>query len=181
VNPLDWGILGVGLLTFIFSFFDYYSASISASYAKFSGGISESAGAWHFSHASFIAWFAMAFTVLGAASVALAVFGGRVQGVRAPRLLGLALSAAGSLLFIIAIFAHPKFVSASHGGFTEHFGHGFSFWVSLVFSLVITVLSLMRVQQEGQALPGRLGDLPNIGARWPDPSRGTGEQPPSVP
>jgi hypothetical protein len=169
VNPLDWGVLGLGALTLIFSFFSYYSASVSvsSSYGGFSGGYSGSASAWHFSDGAFVAWFAMALTVVGAASTGLAVFGQRVQGVGDPRLLGLALSAAGALLFVIAIFAHPKFYSGSQDGFSAHFGHGFSFWLSLIFSLAIVVLSLMRVQQSGQQLPGALGNLPNIGAYGP--------------
>ncbi|HEU5007348.1 MAG TPA: hypothetical protein VFT67_10265 [Jatrophihabitantaceae bacterium] len=167
VNPLDWAILGLGGLTLIFSFFSYYSASVSTSFGGFSGGYSGSASAWHFSDGAFVAWFAMALTVLGAAAVALAIFGQQVQAVGNPRLLGLALSAAGALLFIIAIFAHPKFYSGSEGGFSAHFGHGFSFWLSLVFSLAIMVLSLMRVQQSGQQLPGALGSLPNLGAYGP--------------
>jgi hypothetical protein len=77
---------------------------------------------------------------------------------------------------IIAIFAHPKFYNGSVDGFSAHFGHGFSFWVSLVFSLAILVLSLMRVQQSGQQLPGALGNLPNLGAYGPG-----GTQPPASP
>lgn len=167
VNPLDWGILGLGGLTLIFSFFSYYSASVSTSFGGFSGGYSGSASAWHFSDGAFVAWFAMVLTVLGAAAAAFAVFGQPVQAVGNPRLLGLVLSAAGALLFIIAIFAHPKFYSGSVDGFSAHFGHGFSFWLSLVFSLAILVLALMRVQQSGQQLPGALGNLPNIGAYGP--------------
>src|SRR5690348_14070625 len=31
VNPLDWGILGAGLLAFIFSFIDFYTAGVDLS------------------------------------------------------------------------------------------------------------------------------------------------------
>jgi hypothetical protein len=178
VNPLDWAIAGLGALTLIFSFFSYYSASVSTSFGGFSGGYSGSASAWHFSDGAFVAWFAMALTVLGAAATALAVFGQQIQAVGNPRLLGLALAAAGALLFIIAIFAHPKFYNGSVDGFSAHFGHGFSFWLSLVFSLAILVLSLMRVQQQGGQLPGALGNLPNIGAYGPGGHNQPGQTPP---
>jgi hypothetical protein len=153
VNPLDWAILGLGALLLIFSFFSYYSLD--------AGFYSDSAGAWHFSHGSFIAWFAMVFSVLGCAAVALELFAPQARLPQPNRVLGVGLLGLGSVLYILAIFVHPKF-------FDEHgvsFGHGFSFWLSLIMALAATVLSVMRVQQTGGKLPGALGNLPNIGGQ----------------
>src|SRR4051812_8211523 len=75
VNPLDWAILGVGFLVFIFSFINFYSgATITCGgrSADVSGG---SASAWNdVFGGGFFSWFAMLFGVAGAVFVALALF-----------------------------------------------------------------------------------------------------------
>jgi len=171
VNPLDWAILGLGLLTFIFSFFGYYTASVSV------GGFSSSssAGAWHASGGAFVAWLGMALAVIGAAVLALALFAPQVRLPIESRIASLGLFTVGSLLMILAIFVHPKFYDG--GGLS--FGHGFSFWLSLIMILAATVLSLMRVQQTGGQLPGALNNLPNIGGRGPQ--SGPPQAPPPPP
>ena len=58
VNNLDWGILGIGALVFIFSFVDYYTFSES--------GFSVSENTWH----GFFGWFAMLCAVAGSVIVA---------------------------------------------------------------------------------------------------------------
>jgi hypothetical protein len=155
VNPLDWAILGLGALILIFSFFSYYTLS--------AGPISDSTGAWHFSHGSFIAWFAMVFAVAGAVVLALELIAPEVKLPRPSRDVSAGLLGIGSVLYILAIFIHPKFFD--EGGFS--FGHGFSFWLSLIMSLAATVLAVMRLQQTGGTLPGPLANLPNIGQRGP--------------
>ena len=57
VNPLDWAILAVGLLAFIFSFISYYVGRLSTSGScfGFSGGSTGSESAWH----GFFGWFAV--------------------------------------------------------------------------------------------------------------------------
>src|SRR5579875_4016049 len=55
VNPLDWGILGCGVLAFIFSFVSYYTY----------GPFSESA--WH----GFFGWFATLVALAGSVVIAL--------------------------------------------------------------------------------------------------------------
>ena len=71
VNPLDWGILAAGLLALIFSFFDWYTVTVSG------GGFSASGGesAWH----GFFGWFAVLLAVIGAAVVAVALFAPHVS------------------------------------------------------------------------------------------------------
>jgi hypothetical protein len=149
VNNLDWGILGIGAVLFIFSFFQYYSWDY--------GPVSYSYGAWHTAGGTWLAWLAMAIGVIAAAVVAVALF---APGVKLPvdsRLLSLGLFSLSFLLYVIAIFAHDDF--GPNGG------HGFSFWLSLILALVGAVLSLARLQQTGGKLPGALGNLPNIGDR----------------
>lgn len=147
VNRLDWGILGIGFIVFIFSFFDYYTWSY--------GPISGSRGAWHFDGGLFIAWFAMVITVIGAAVVAISLFAPTVSLPVPARVLSFLAFAVGFVLYLIAIFAHSDF----HGVIN----HGFSFWVSLILAGAGAVLALARAQQTGTALPGSLNSLPRVG------------------
>jgi hypothetical protein len=158
VNPLDWAILGIGFLLFIFSFFDYYSWDFPGVKigGQSIGGGSYSWSAWHFSHGLFIAWFAFLFGLAAAVLVALQLL---VPSFKLPvsnRVAATGLFAASFVLYIIAIFAHSDFGPDG--------GHGFSFWLSLILSLVGTVLSLARAQQTGETFPGALSALPNVGA-----------------
>jgi hypothetical protein len=167
VNPLDWGILGIGALMLIFSFFGYYSWS----YEGFGVSYSASLSAWHFGGGTFVAWFAMIIGVLAAVVVALGLFLPTLNLPIPFRIAALGLFGISFLLYVIAIFAHEDF---GPGG-----GHGFSFWISLIFAAAGAVLALMRVQQTGGQLPGPLAGLPNIGAKAPGGSP-TG-QPPAGP
>jgi hypothetical protein len=162
VNPLDWAIVGLGALILIFSFFEYYHVDLG----PFG---SDGAGAWHWSHGSFVAWFGMFFAVLGAAAVALELFAPQVDLPWPKRLVAVTLLGLGSLFYILAIFIHPKFYDER--GLS--FGHGFSFWLSLVMCLAATVCALMRLQQTGGRLPGALGNLPDIGNRAGIPGAAT--------
>ena len=65
VNPLDWALIGIGVLLFLFSFFEYYTVS--------AGGFSDSTGGWHFGSGSFIGWFAFIAGLAGAVIAALGV------------------------------------------------------------------------------------------------------------
>jgi hypothetical protein len=157
VNPLDWGILGAGLLAFIFSFVSYYTVSVS--YAGF-GSASGSESAWN----GFFGWFAMLCALAGSALVAMELF---VPTVRLPfpaRLTGLALYAVATLCVILALFVFPEDVPDVKGIDT---GHGVGYWISLIVIIAGLVLSLMRFQQGGGKLPGALGNLPNIGGYAP--------------
>lgn len=153
VNRLDWAILGIGFIVFIFSFFDYYSWDFGRGYGLNLGSVSWSA--WHFDHGLFIAWFAMAITVLSAAVLAISLFAPAIELPAPARVLTFVGFAVGFVLYLIAIFAHSDFGPAG--------GHGFSFWVSLILGGVGAVVALMRAQQTGTALPGRLNSLPRVG------------------
>lgn len=147
VNRLDWAILGIGFIVFIFSFFDYYEIDFM--------GYSSSRGAWHWDGGLFWAWFAMAITVLAAVALALSIFVPTVNLPSSPRVISFLGFALGFVLYLIAIFAHDDFGSV--------ISHGFSFWLSLVLAGVGAVLALMRAQQTNTALPGPLNNLPRVG------------------
>jgi len=153
VNPLDWGILGAGLLAFVFSFTPYYkySAHLGGPF----GTISGTDNAWH----GFFGWFAMLCAVVGSAIVASELFGTSGRLPFAARLGGLVAYAVASLCVILAIFVIPGDTRGT--GIDK--GHSYGFWISLVVILAGLVLSLMRFQQRGGQLPGALSKLPNIG------------------
>jgi len=153
VNPLDWGIVGAGVLAFIFSLFDYYTVSIDA---RGLGSYSDSASAWH----GFFGWFATLLAVAGAVVVAMELFAPQVKMPFPNRLIALILFAAALLFTIIALFTNAYDDGGLSGVDT---GHGFGYWASLIVIAAGTVLSLMRLQQTGGKLPGAFGNLPNIG------------------
>ncbi|MBN9620293.1 MAG: hypothetical protein J0H43_11275 [Actinobacteria bacterium] len=148
INNLDWGILGAGFLAFIFSFFDYYTAS----YGPYSG----SENAWH----GFFGWFAMLLAIAGAVCVGLELFAPHVKLPMPNRLLGLGLFAVATLCVILALFVSPIDTGGLAGADT---GNGVGYWLSLIVIIAGTVLSLMRFQQKGGQLPGALNKIPNIG------------------
>lgn len=168
VNPLDWGILGAGVLTFLFSFISFYDGATFDCGGRGSGsfGTGESYSAWHdVIGGGFFSWFAMVFAVLGAALVALELFAPQVKLPVANRLGALGLFAAAALFEIIGIFVTP---GDSTLGCDFSLDHGFGFWASLIFILAGLVLALMRLQQTGGQLPGGLSSkIPNIGGRGP--------------
>jgi hypothetical protein len=164
VNTLDWAVLGIGFLVLIFSFFDFYTASASGG---FSGG-SASASAWHeIFGGGFFSWFAMVFGVAGAVGLALTLFSPSTKMPMAGRAIAALGMGIGFLFEFLAIFIHPKFFHASGNVAGVHysysFGHGVSFWISLILLAAGTVLALMRAQQTNTALPGPLSSLPKIG------------------
>jgi hypothetical protein len=152
VNPLDWSILGIGFLTFIFSFLSYYTASVSFLGHK----VSAHESAWH----GFFGWFAMFCAVLGSAVVGLALFAPHVKLPIAQRLAALGLYAIATLCVILAWFITPGVNGVTTG---VNFGRGFGFYGSLVLIIAGLVLTLMRAQQTGTALPGPLNKMPKIG------------------
>jgi len=150
VNTLDWAILGLGFLTFIFSFFDYYTASV--------GPYSASESAWH----GFFGWFAMLLAVAGSVSIGMELFMPQMKMPWPNRVVGLALYVLATVCMILAGFITPG-VSGSIPGVS--FGRGVGFYGSLIFILAGVVVSFMRAQQTNTALPGPLANLPKIGPK----------------
>src|SRR5262249_17032347 len=126
VNPLDWTILGIGLLTFIFSFVTYYSGGTVTCGGQSLSASGGSPSAWHdILGGGLLGWFAMLFAILGAGAVAMEIFAPQVKFPVANRLAALALFAAAALFAIIAIFVTPG-ASESFGGVhcSASVGHG---------------------------------------------------------
>jgi hypothetical protein len=171
VNQLDWGILGAGLLAFIFSFISYYTVSV--------GGFSDSASAWH----GFFGWFGTLLAVLGAVAVALELFAPQVKMQWPNRMVATILFAVATLSTLIALFTNAYDTDGAGAlGIKVDSGHGFGYWASLIVIIAGTVLSLMRLQQTGGKLPGALGNMPNIGGRGPSgPQPGAGYGAPPQP
>lgn len=167
VNPLDWGIIGAGLLAFIFSFVSYYSYTV-----KVSGGgiaVSSATGTWNAWH-GFFGWFAMLCAVLGSVAVAAELFAPQIKLPIPTRLAGLGLYALATLSVILALFIVPgRTTGGSFFGTSVSVdkGHGIGFWISLIVIIAGLVLSLMRFQAKGGKLPGALGNIPNIGGHGP--------------
>ncbi|WP_375480648.1 hypothetical protein [uncultured Jatrophihabitans sp.] len=171
VNPLDWGIVGTGVLAFIFSLFDYYTVDVgfaSGSESAFGDG--------------FFGWFAALLALAAAVVVAIELFAPQVKLPIAARLLGLGLFAVAFLCSLITLFINPTDVP------DNYYGHGFGYWASFVLIIAGLVLSLMRLQATGGKLPGALNSIPNIGGYGPQggstgqqtrPGPGSGAQPPA--
>jgi hypothetical protein len=177
VNPLDWGILGAGVLAFIFSFISFYSYSPKKSAC---GGLSacdvtKHWSAWH----GFFGWFAVLLAIVGAAVVAVSLFAPQVKMPVPSRLLGLGCFAVATLSMILALFVVPNYQGLGGSDYDKFIneGHGFGYWVTFIVIIAGLVLSLMRFQQSGGELPGALNRMPNIGGYGP----GTPPPPPPPP
>lgn len=178
VNPLDWAILGIGFLIFLFSFIDFYDGEDVTSGGR--SGTADTGGlsSWHdIFGGGFFNWFAMLFGVAGAVLLALAIFAPQIKLPVPTRLAGLGLFALSLLFFIIGIFVTPSYSGAFFGsGVEASLNHGFGFWLSLILALAGVVLSLMRFQQGGGTLPGALSNIPDIGAMGQQGGIGGGQQ-----
>jgi hypothetical protein len=154
VNPMDWGILGAGVLAFIFSFVSYYTFS--------EGPFSVSESAWH----GFFGWFAMLLALVGSAVVAMEMFAPHVKMPFPNRLIGLGAYALAALFVILASFITPGYLGIDVGPGVDT-GRGFGFWISLVVILAGAVLSFLRFQQTGGQLPWDTNRRPTHGSAPP--------------
>jgi hypothetical protein len=160
INPLDWTLMGLGVLTLIFSFFGFYTGTASG------GGFSrsDSISAWHdIAGGGFFAWIGVILALLGAVVLALSLFSPTTQMPWAARLLVFIAFGAAFICELLATFLHPKFYDFHIGPVHYTIGHGFSFWIVFVLTLVGAVLALMRAQQTNTRLPGPLANIPKIG------------------
>ena len=179
VNPLDWGIIGAGLLAFILSLMSFYSYTVKEGGRSFGTG---HLNAWH----GFFGWFGVLLAIIGSVLVAIAVFAPHVKLPVPARLAALGAYAAATLCLILALFIVPGDTSGvSAFGVKVDKGHSIGYWITLIVIIAGLVLSLMRFQQSGGELPGALSKMPNIGGHGhgpgnqpPPPGYGTQQQPP---
>lgn len=157
VHVLDWALLALGLATLIFSCFDFYH--FTSNYAG-SRGFS----AWHdIAGGGFFGWFGVVVPLMGSVVLALALFEPSASFPMDARLIAFYAWGVGLVCEVLAIVLHPKFYNQATNGAVATLGHGVSFWIILVLTIVGTVVALLRVQQRGIALPGALKSLPKIG------------------
>jgi hypothetical protein len=164
VNPLDWGILGAGLLAFIFSFVSFYTLKPKSSFCALGGCGSVSNSAW----TGFFGWFAVLLAIIVSALVAMSLFAPQVKMPVPARLVALGCYAVATLSMILALFIVPKtYHGVSIPSSSVDAGHGFGYWITFIVIIAGLVLSLMRFQQSGGQLPGALNRMPNIGGHGP--------------
>jgi hypothetical protein len=147
VNPLDWGIIGAGVLAFIFSFFSFYKYSVS--FAGFSQ--SASVSAWH----GFFGWFAVLIALLASIVLALQL----IAKITLPfplRTVVLGAFALATLCMLLALFVVPGNTGGATGlGVKVDKGHGFGYWITFLAILAGTGLSFKRFTDTGGKLPSR--------------------------
>lgn len=152
VNPLDWGIVAAGVVALLFSFFAYYTYSISITgLARLSA--TGTASAWHglFGWLGSLAAFAAA-AVLLAHLVAGITFG---FPVRLAVLAGFGFALVCALLALVIVPGPSSSVANGLLGIKVDKGHGVGYWIGLLAILAGTGLSYLRYTQTGGTLPRR--------------------------
>ncbi len=150
VDVKDWVTIGLGVLTFLFSFFGYYKYSVSVSVLGFSSKQSATFSAWH----GFFGWFA-ALVALGAAAVLAASVIAKLTLPAPVRLVVLAGFAIALLSTLLALIVVPGPTGFSGAGYSFDKGHGISYWLSLLFLIGATALAYLRFAATGGKLPRR--------------------------
>ena len=149
VHPLDWLILGVGLLTFGFSFAGYYRYTERITVAGFSESRTETWNAWH----GVYGWLAAVAALAAAVVLAADLIGVVVSWpARLTVLAGFALALLLALLAMLVIPARAAFTGVRVFGIQTSEGHAAGFWVSLILVCVGTLLSLVRFIATGGGL-----------------------------
>lgn len=133
-NPLDLGIVGAGVLAFLFSLFSYYTASVGLG--------STSGSAWH----GFFGWFAALVALAVAALLALHLMGIRPLDAALTRTVALGGFALATLCVLLALFIVPNVINC--GGISicdaVNKGHGIGYWLSLIVILAGLALAFLR-------------------------------------
>ena len=151
ITPLDIGIIGAGAAAFVFSFFGYYTATVS--------GNTRTTGAWH----GFFGWFAAVVALL-AAVVLLVALGVPGQHLPPPYRSILVLFMIATASALAALFTSGFDTSGVHAlGVAADTGHGYGYWTSLIVIIAATGMALVRVVQSGARLPGSVGKLLGLG------------------
>jgi hypothetical protein len=147
IDPLDWGIIGAGVIAFLFSLFDYFTYKVS--FAGFSR--SDSISAWHGVLAPIATLLAIAAAVLLAVDVIA-----KMRLAIPVRLVVLGAFALATLLLLLALFVVPGNTNGLGAlGVKVNKGHGIGYWISLLAVLAGTGLSFKRFTDTGGKLPVR--------------------------
>ena len=170
VNPLDWGIIAAGLLTFIFSFFPYYKASFEG----FGVSQSVSYNGWHG-----LTWLGTILALVAAALLAVELLKpGTVKLPMPTRLVVLGLFAIAFLTILLGLVWVPIDTGGIDG---IDKGHGIGYWLSAIAVIAGLVLSVLRLKATGGALPWENRPAaPGAPGAYPPPAQG-GYAPPAPP
>jgi hypothetical protein len=147
INPMDWGIIAAGVLTFIFSFIDYFTYKVEIA------GFSQSAStnAWH----GVLAPIATLLALFAAVLLAVELIA-NVRLAFPVRLVVLGAFALASLLLLLALFVMPGNTNGAEAlGVKIDKGHAVGYWLSLLAVLAGTGLSFKRFTDTGGTLPTR--------------------------
>ena len=149
VNPMDWGIIGTGVLAFIFSLLDFYKYTITlAGFGKTTASVS----AWH----GFFGWFGALVALLAALLLAAELIF-RIRFPFATRLAVLGAFGLALLCELLALFVVPGRTGGLNGqfGISVDKGHSYGYWLTLIAVLVGTALAAKRFIDTGGKLPQR--------------------------
>jgi hypothetical protein len=131
VSPLDWTVIGAGLVGFISTFFPWYTISFdSPGFASYSAH----ANGWH----SFLSWFSMLLLVAGGALVLARAMGTQVN---LPVPTAVATMAIGALAFLLVLL---RWVTLDNG-----IGAGFGLFLGLICAAAMAVASFMAFRAAG--------------------------------
>lgn len=148
VNPMDWGIIAAGVVAFIFSLFNFYTASVTI--AGFGSG-HRTDNAWH----GFFGWFGALVALLAALLLAAELIA-RIRFPFATRLVVLGGFVLALICELLALLIVPIDTSGADGGFIKvDKGHGFGYWITLIAVIVGTGLAFKRFTDTGGKLPRR--------------------------
>ena len=160
INPMDLGLLAIGLLTFIFSFMNFFKASVDTGFGKAEGHIN----GWHG-----LEWLAIILVIAATIVLALALF---VPTVKLPFGVRIGILGAYAVALLITLI-HLAWVPIDTGGLDNvNKGHGFAYWISLILIIAGTVLSVLRLKATGGKLPWEQGFSMNQGGHNAPPVQG---------
>jgi hypothetical protein len=135
ITPIDIAIVGAGAAAFVFSFFGYYTASVS--------GYTRSTGAWH----GFFGWFAAVLALLAAVLLVVA-FALPGQRFAPPYRIVLVLFILATASVITALFTSGFDTSRVHAlGVAADTGHGYGYWTNLIVIIAAAAMTVLRVVQ----------------------------------
>jgi hypothetical protein len=171
VNPLDWGIIAAGVLTLIFSFLPFYTASVSFAGYSASGSIN----GWHG-----LTWLGAILAFAAAALLALELFMPGTVKLPAPtRLVVLGAFAVAFLTILLGLVWVPIDTGGASG---VNKGHGIGFWLAAIAVIAGLVLSVLRLKATGGALPWENRAVaPGAPGGFPPPVQGGYPPPPAPP